>query len=1060
MKCLCNLSKRNLLVVQPLNKLFFAILFLCFGLYANTIKSQSRLYLSNDNHTDYMWTADAATYDNAFITMIDTWMANNNATNANAPDYQTKFNFDGTYWAWSYEKQKTAAQFQALMNQVKNERIVIPMNPLIITYGCVPAEATLRGMYYAGELQRKYSIPFDMSMSMENQVLPLGLPSLWKGSGAKYAWHGVCNCSTLVPSLDSSRQKEIYWYKGLDDSSVLMKWYTYDAVNHTLGNYSEARNAVGAINSLTDKVNTTGYNYNIAGAFGVGSDDLETTTDELSAAAQTSTNSTRRVIVSNEVDFFRDFEATYGATLPAITQTYGNEWEHACASLSELSANIKRSLEKLRAAEAMATVVARTDPSFAGSLDSLRKEAWMSLGLYFEHDFGGNGPGVTNDERAAWQRRMEETFTGYVNQLYTLSKANLANQVTKSSSNKRFFVFNPLSWARTDYTDIAYSGTLPVHVMDVTTNTEVRSQAITRDGTQYLRILAAGVPSVGYKVFEIVSGAGSTFTNAATINTGSLTIDNDYYTVVFTNSGVITSLVDKTNGNKELVNSGSNSEYINNISRNSAFEGNSNATGTFVVDNNGPVSLTVKITSTEVVNHETRITVFKDIPRVEIDNKITQNFANDFLYNTFSFNNTSISSPDIWHEENGAVINAKKVKNGGHYANQQARYDWLTLNHFAAVSSNGNYGVTLSNQDCYFMQTGNSTVQDLDENTGRIKVLVAGRVDGAGMANQDNDVVFNQRYAISAYDTYSAVTSMKSSLEHQNAFVSAEISNTTGILPEKNFSFLTISDPNTLLWALKPAEEGMDTNGAIVRVWNLSNAAHGSSFVFNDDITDAKNITHIETDVSTASFADKTLSTSVGKNQMKSYRVKLVASTALPIRLTDFAGLKQNGINKITWRAEEGINFSGYTLERSEDGNNFTELTTVAGTGSGSYSYDDANIDELKPYYYRLKLGEKDGSFFYSTIILVTVDPHTKDFLLYHNPVHNELKFQLILDKQARFDVWINDITGKTLIKSAPPLFEVGNNYFTINTSNLPVGTYVLIVRNAEKKYIRKFIKQ
>ena len=106
-----------------------------------------------------------------------------------------------------------------------------------------------------------------------------------------------------------------------------------------------------------------------------------------------------------------------------------------------------------------------------------------------------------------------------------------------------------------------------------------------------------------------------------------------------------------------------------------------------------------------------------------------------------------------------------------------------------------------------------------------------------------------------------------------------------------------------------------------------------------------------------------------------------------------------------------------------------------------------------------MKLVEKDGSFSYSKIILITVDKNTKDILVYPNPVQNQLKFQLILEKQARYDVWINDITGKTIMKLPPPLFEVGNNYFTINTSKLPSGTYTLIVRNAENKYIRKFIK-
>jgi alpha-mannosidase len=1038
-----------------------AIFVLFFLLSSNVLLAQSRLYLSNDNHTDYMWSADEITYDSAFVQMIDAWIANNNATNANPPDYQTKFNCDGSYWAWAYEKSRTPAQFQTFINQVKAERIIVPMNPLVITYGCVPTEATLRGMYYAGELQRKYNLKFDIAQSMEDQVLPLGLPSLWKGSGSKYAWHGVCNCATLVPGLNNPRQKEIYWYKGLDDSSVLMKWYNFTGPG-SIGGYAEVADPTTALSKLTDKINTSGYNYNIAGAFGVGGDALKTTTDQLSAFAQSSSDASKRVIVSNELDFFRDFESTYGATLPSLTQTYGNEWEHACASLAEVSANIKRSLEKLRSAEAMATIVARKNPSFASALDSLRREAWMAVGLYWEHGFGGFGV-VTNAERAAWERRLEGTFSSYVDQLYNLARANLANQVKKSFSNKRFFVFNPLGWIRTDYTDFAYSGTLPVHVMDVTANTETKSQIVTINGIQYIRILASNIPSVGYKVFEIVSGAGTSFPDAGSLDNTSRTIDNDYFTIVFTNNGVITSLIDKTHGSKELANTNSDSNYINNIGRSTTFDttftGNDNSNGSFSLESNGPVSLTVKMTSTATVNHETLLTVFKDIPRIEIDNKITQNFINHFIYTIFSFNNASISSPTIWHEENGAVINAKKVSHGGHYADQQARYDWLTLNHFAAVSSNGNYGVTLSNEDCYFMQTGSSNVQTLDENTARIKVLVGGKIDGLGMDNQDNDAEFNQRYAISAYDTYSAANSMKSALEHQNKLVSAEITNTSGSLPENNFSFVTVSDPNTILWALKPAEEGMDTRGAVIRVWNLANTSASNNFVFNDNITQAKNITHVETDISDASFANKTLNSIVGKNQLKSFRVKLIDSSPLPVSLIKFIGSKQNGINKLTWEAQEGINFAFYNIERSEDGNSFDSIAIINGNGNPQYEYDDNSIDEIKPYYYRLKLVDKDGGFTYSNVILIAVDNHTKDILLYPNPAHDQLKFQLILKKKSRYDVWVNDISGKTIMKLPSPLFEVGNNYFTINTSNLPMGTYTLIVQNSENKYIRKFIK-
>lgn len=1040
------------------SKIFASALVWLFICCANFSKAQSRIYLSTDDHTDYMWTADEATYDAAFANMLDAWMTTNNSTSNNSSDYQTKFNCDGSYWVWAYKKMRNATQFQNLINQIKNEKIVVPMNPLVITYGCVPAEATIRSMYYAGQLQRTYSIPVETALAMENQTLPLGLASLWNGSGVKYSWKGICNCATQVPNLDQPREKQIYWYKGLDDSSVLMKWYNFAGI-YDLGGYAESRSTSSSLTGIQNKVNTSGYNYNIGAAFGYGGDDLQTTTNDIESFAQSNSNSTTRVIVSNELDFFRDFKQNYGASLPALTQSYGNEWELACASLAEVSANMKRSLEELRSAEAMATIVARTNPGFASTLDSMKQQAWMSLGLFWEHDFGGNGPGVANDERLAWQRRMQQSFSNYVDQLYILAKTNLASQVKDDASNERFFVFNPLSWARTNYADYPYSGSTSVHVMDVSTNTEVKSQIISINGTQYIRILASNVPSVGYKIFEIRSGSGSSYPPAASVNNSTQTIDNDYFTITFTNNGTITSLIDKTNGNKQLVNTADNTNYINNIRRNTTYSGNSNSGGSFTVENTGPVSLSVRVTSTNLINHQTVLTVFKDLPRVEISNELTQNFGNDSMYTVFSFNPSTISSPTIFHEENGAILNAKKVSDGGDYADQQARYDWLTLNHFASVSDNGNYGVNLSNEDCYFMQTGNSTPASLDENTAKLTVLVGGSIDNYGMYNQGGDADFVQHYAINTYNTYSSLNSMKSALDHQDNFTTGQVNNTAGNLPADSYSFLNISNPNVLLWALKPAEEGMDLRGAIIRVWNFSNASSSANITFNDVINIAKNTTHIETDIADAPFSNNVLQATYGKNQIKTYRVQLNTSEALNINVSNFTGKKVGAINQLDWNVDTSNGISYFVIERSTDGNLFSTLDTVPANGGSGYNYNDDSIDTGKNYYYRLKIVISTGSYVYSSIILIQAAQSTYKILLYPNPAQNELKFNLIADSQSRYNVWVTDIAGKTVIELPPPLFERGENNFTINISTLARGGYFLIVANDENKYVRKFIK-
>ena len=78
---------------------------------------------------------------------------------------------------------------------------------------------------------------------------------------------------------------------------------------------------------------------------------------------------------------------------------------------------------------------------------------------------------------------------------------------------------------------------------------------------------------------------------------------------------------------------------------------------------------------------------------------------------------------------------------------------------------------------------------------------------------------------------------------------------------------------------------------------------------------------------------------------------------------------------------------------------------------------------------------------------------------MYPNPVQGELQFRVMLDKQSHYDIWINDVTGKTVLKLPSHVFQAGNSYFTINTSNLPNQVYTLLVQNHEKKFIRKFIK-
>lgn len=839
---------------------------------------QKRIYIANDDHTDYLWSADENAYRKVFVNMLDYYIrkADSTISNGSPPEQQSRFNCDGNIWLWTYEQSKTQEEVSGLIDKIRSGHISVPFNALVSCHGGTPAEAVLRGMYYAGSLERRFKLNLDLAVAMENQTHPLGLASLWAGAGAKYSWKGVCGCTTeFRDSQLASRKDEIYWYTGLDGKKILLKWYSLnDSIppglrdkNESLGGYAEARDPSFAVSVCKKKFSASNYNtYKVAGAFGFGWDDLQSyNSDGFINAAKTGTDTSYKVVVSNEQDFFEDFESAHGTALPSRSVTFGNEWDLLCASLAETSASVKRSLIKLRSAESMAALIAPYHTSFGQTFDSLRIKAWMGYGLYWEHDWTtDNLKVISSPQRAAWQRKMANWINDYPDQLYDSAVVELGKQIAKGSGERshshRFFVFNPLSWKRSDYADYVYAGNENIFVKDVTTGMQVPFQRILKDGISCLRILASDLPSVGYKVFEIQEGKGMPFRNAATVSSDHTVIENNLYKITINKTGALTSLVDKKNNRRECIGAGNANDL-----------GSAAGRGVITIENVGPVSVTLKAISSDSLSHTTRITLYKDLARVDIDNQITQNFA-DVRKWKFAF---KLNNPETWHEEVGAVIKAKLTSNGGHYSTVNASYKYQTLNHFASVNES-NFGITLSNRDCYFMQLGNSTLTSLDEAANTLNVLAGGRavLPDRGIKDQDGDTLFNQSFSISTHTSFDEASEMKFALEHQNPFATGRVTGETGHYPETVFSYVTISDPNVLLWTLKPAEEGYTSRGIIVRVWNFGSKASKTNITYSRNIGEAYQASHVETDISMNPYSGSALKADIPGKGMNTYRLK------------------------------------------------------------------------------------------------------------------------------------------------------------------------------------------
>ncbi|MFT7605559.1 MAG: hypothetical protein ACI8VT_003154 [Saprospiraceae bacterium] len=185
----------------------------------------------------------------------------------------------------------------------------------------------------------------------------------------------------------------------------------------------------------------------------------------------------------------------------------------------------------------------------------------------------------------------------------------------------------------------------------------------------------------------------------------------------------------------------------------------------------------------------------------------------------------------------------------------------------------------------------------------------------------------------------------------------------------------------------------------------------------------------------------------------------------LPVELIAFDAKAVGCDILINWQTAIEENFERFELERSSDGIRFETITVAFGEGgliNQHYQHFDRNAITLN--YYRLKMIDLDGSFNYSTAILVTTDcGKDSKFILYPNPIseeQNEVTLKFFTPAASeQVAVTIQDIHGKILdskiINTVP-----GWNSVQWNVRDLPAGVFFFTTRgNGSKQITQRLIR-
>ncbi|MFN8309502.1 MAG: T9SS type A sorting domain-containing protein [Chitinophagales bacterium] len=179
---------------------------------------------------------------------------------------------------------------------------------------------------------------------------------------------------------------------------------------------------------------------------------------------------------------------------------------------------------------------------------------------------------------------------------------------------------------------------------------------------------------------------------------------------------------------------------------------------------------------------------------------------------------------------------------------------------------------------------------------------------------------------------------------------------------------------------------------------------------------------------------------------------------ALPVKMLFFdAKAVDNKLVRLSWATATEIDNSGFDVERSSNGVDFTKIGFVNGNGNSShridYTFDDGKVTSDITYYYRLKQVDIDGHFEYSGMVSAHLNGDhvftVSEFI--PNPATNTTRLDIYSSASQDVVVRVYNVMGQE-VATVSEVLQHGYNAVQLNTANLPAGTYTAdIITNGTK---------
>jgi alpha-mannosidase len=388
--------------------------------------------------------------------------------------------------------------------------------------------------------QQKFGVDVRIGWNPDSFGYNWQLPQIYKRSGLDYfitqkmSW----NDTTKFPY-------KLFWWQSPDGSRILT-YFPHDYVNDI--------DPLRISQDVAEYVPKTGMP-EILHLFGIGDHGGGPTRTMLDSAMrwQSRPNVFPKLTFGTAQSFFDDIEKNLARLNMPVwnNELYFQYHRGVMTTQSETKKRIRQSEELLLSAEKFSSLAMLDGLPYPQ--EELNND-WKKVLFDQFHDIMP-GSGIAINYVDAARDLGVVGLSG--NKILSSSLKTLAARVNTEGEGVPVVLFNPLSWARTDITEV--EAQFPSKAGDVevrdSAGTVLPSAVFSRDDTTHalkIRFLAKSVPAMGYAVFHLVPVA-SAASSGSILRAGAEGMENEFVSLkVDPKTGCITSLLDKRSGQEAL----------------------------------------------------------------------------------------------------------------------------------------------------------------------------------------------------------------------------------------------------------------------------------------------------------------------------------------------------------------------------------------------------------------------------------------------------------------------------------------------------------------------------